>query len=816
MATETTEQIVREAPEIEAYKLGLLKSAQALQAPTLPDYQVAGMTPDQINALATGRQGIGAFQPYLEAGSQALTAGQGAMGEAADILRGADTRGQFAAAQQAYNLAAEPAAALGNLSNVAGSGMGYIGQGNQALVNAQEMARLSSQANLAPGQQLMSQSVGAAQQAAAQPGFGTAQGTFDVAQQAAMGARPSDFTASAGLLGKGLGQSDIAAQQAAQAAQQAGFGQSTGTMLSAAQQSAQAAQQPGFQQGIGTTLSAAQQAAQAAQQPGFQQGLNTAMTAAQRAQLAAAQPGFDQAQQTGMEAARASMAAAQQPGFGTAQGALQSGIGALQGAAQGFDPSSAQAFMNPYQQQVIDEAMRQIDRQGAIQQQGLNAQAVRAGAFGGSREGIQRQELGRNLAETRQAAIVNALQQGYGSSMQQAQQAFEQQQQRQLSQGQGLQGAAGQAGSLAAQQAGLQQQGAQALSGQAGLQASIAAQRAGLGQSAAQQLAQAAQLQTSTAAQQAGLQQAAAQQRAQAGQLQVSTAAQQAGLGQNAAQQLAAAGQQQASNAAQQGALGLQAAQQRFQAAGYDASTAMNMAQLEQTQQGQAGSVTGIAGSWVLSKQVSQHSKQDWACRLLSMQAAWARTLVPKTCNKPLWVSRLHRTSVNWVHSKQVWQDKQEISLPSRPVFWANSHSCNKALVRVLATWQISNLALVRVCHRVLPVWEPSWATWAYNKPLWVHSNRLSAKAMSTSCTIWALLNSVNRKPNWTHCEPQRCKQHYSLCSSWLLFPISTRAHLLHRWLLRNSNSLRRAHSSRLQVWLPARWGRSPQEKVQE
>ena len=84
---ETTTQIVREAPEIEAYKLGLLKSAQALQMPTLPDYQVAGMSQDQINALATWRSGIGAYQPYLTAGSQALTAGQASMGEAADILR---------------------------------------------------------------------------------------------------------------------------------------------------------------------------------------------------------------------------------------------------------------------------------------------------------------------------------------------------------------------------------------------------------------------------------------------------------------------------------------------------------------------------------------------------------------------------------------------------------------------------------------------------------------------------------------------------------------------------------------------------------
>jgi len=499
MATERTEQIVREAPEIEAYKLGLLKSAQALQAPTLPDYQVAGMTQDQINALATGRQGIGAYQPYLTAGSQALTAGQASMGEAADILRGADTRGQFTAAQQAYDLASVPAAALGNLSNVAGSGMGYIGQGSADIDRAQQMAEASAQANLSPYQNLMSQSVGQAQQAV---------------------------------------------------------------------------NQPGFQQGVGTALSAAQQA-----------------------QMAAAQPGFQQAQQTGMQSAQAAMAAANQPGFGQAQGALQTGIGALQGAAQAYDPSSAQGFMNPYQQQVIDEAMRQIDRQGAIQQQGLNAQAVRAGAFGGSREGIQQQELNRNLSETKNAAIISALQQGYGTSQQQAQQAFEQQQQRQLAQAQGFQGAAGQAGSLAAQQAGLQQQGAQALAGQAGLQASIAAQQAGLGQNAAQQLAQAGQMQASTAAQQAGLGMQAAQYAGSVGQNIGAQNLQQAALGQQAAQNIGQMGATQAGLAGQYSNIASQQAGILGQQSQLQQSLGQGIGNLANQQFGIGqGMATGIAG----------------------------------------------------------------------------------------------------------------------------------------------------------------------------------------------------------------------------
>ena len=102
------EQIVREAPGIEAYKIGLLESAKGLsnQPVNLPAYQVAGFNPDQTRAFEQARTGIGAYQPYLAGGSQALQQGLGTTQEAANVLRGADTRNQFGAAQGAANLAA--------------------------------------------------------------------------------------------------------------------------------------------------------------------------------------------------------------------------------------------------------------------------------------------------------------------------------------------------------------------------------------------------------------------------------------------------------------------------------------------------------------------------------------------------------------------------------------------------------------------------------------------------------------------------------------------------------------------------------------
>ena len=55
MATETQQVITREAPEVEAYKLGLLESAKKLadQRITVPKQMVAGMSGLQEQAIRT-------------------------------------------------------------------------------------------------------------------------------------------------------------------------------------------------------------------------------------------------------------------------------------------------------------------------------------------------------------------------------------------------------------------------------------------------------------------------------------------------------------------------------------------------------------------------------------------------------------------------------------------------------------------------------------------------------------------------------------------------------------------------------------------
>ncbi len=92
------------------------------------------------------------------------------------------------------------------------------------------------------------------------------------------------------------------------------------------------------------------------------------------------------------------------------QAALAGGIGLLS------DPSAAAAqYMNPYQSNVINE----INRQAAMGQQKLAGTAVQAGAFGGSRQGIQAAEAeGRRLS-----AVGEAQRKGYEDAIKQSQQA---------------------------------------------------------------------------------------------------------------------------------------------------------------------------------------------------------------------------------------------------------------------------------------------------------------------------------------------------------------------------------------------------------
>ena len=166
----------------------------------------------------------------------------------------------------------------------------------------------------------------------------------------------------------------------------------------------------------------------------------------------------------------------------------------LAGVADQFDPSGIAQFMDPYTQQVVEATRREIMRTGELQKQQADAQAIAAGAFGGSRTGVQRGEIDRAINEQIARQTAGLLSQGFGQALQASQQAFEAGKGRQLQQaqttGQLVQAGAG-LGMSAQEQAA---RNAQALAQQAAqaqqLRGSIGLQAAGMGQQAAQTGAQ--------------------------------------------------------------------------------------------------------------------------------------------------------------------------------------------------------------------------------------------------------------------------------------------------------------------------------------
>ena len=57
--------------------------------------------------------------------------------------------------------------------------------------------------------------------------------------------------------------------------------------------------------------------------------------------------------------------------------------------AQTYDANTAATYANPYQDQVISEALGDLGEAYGQTQKGMNAQAIGAGAFGGERQGIE-------------------------------------------------------------------------------------------------------------------------------------------------------------------------------------------------------------------------------------------------------------------------------------------------------------------------------------------------------------------------------------------------------------------------------------------
>lgn len=131
--------------------------------------------------------------------------------------------------------------------------------------------------------------------------------------------------------------------------------------------------------------------------------------------------GFTPLQQQAFQAAQ-NLGPAQQVGQGT-QMAGMAGLGAMgagqQYAQQATNPYAQQAYMSPYIQNALQPQMQEAIRQSQMMGQQNAAQAVQAGAFGGSRFGLQEAERQRNLGQN----LANIYGTGMQNAFQNAQQA---------------------------------------------------------------------------------------------------------------------------------------------------------------------------------------------------------------------------------------------------------------------------------------------------------------------------------------------------------------------------------------------------------
>lgn len=105
-------------------------------------------------------------------------------------------------------------------------------------------------------------------------------------------------------------------------------------------------------------------------------------------------------------------------GLGGALGAYgrMAGMMPSQIQEQSLAGSNLQPYMNPFQRQVTDATMGEIDRQEKLQNLAIQDQAQRAGAFGGDRMAVQEAENNRNFDQTRAQTLANLNFQNFGNA----------------------------------------------------------------------------------------------------------------------------------------------------------------------------------------------------------------------------------------------------------------------------------------------------------------------------------------------------------------------------------------------------------------
>lgn len=112
--------------------------------------------------------------------------------------------------------------------------------------------------------------------------------------------------------------------------------------------------------------------------------------------------------------------------IGDATGYAELGKDQLEKSFGEFDPTTmVDPYYNQYVEDVIDVTERDIQRQGDLNRNRINASAVDAGAFGGSRQAVAEQENQRNVLDAQARTGAQLRSQAYDAAMTNARGVFE-------------------------------------------------------------------------------------------------------------------------------------------------------------------------------------------------------------------------------------------------------------------------------------------------------------------------------------------------------------------------------------------------------
>ena len=106
---------------------------------------------------------------------------------------------------------------------------------------------------------------------------------------------------------------------------------------------------------------------------------------------------------------------------------FKAGLSALDSATKQYDPSTSnyRQFMNQYQSDVTNEALKQMDQQAQMAQNQLAGDAIKGGVFGGSRFAVEKSQLDNNLQDIKSRRIFQDLAQNFSQAQDKAIGTFE-------------------------------------------------------------------------------------------------------------------------------------------------------------------------------------------------------------------------------------------------------------------------------------------------------------------------------------------------------------------------------------------------------